>query len=119
MKRTLAIVFSVISLIAVFLAITGCANTPTVPVPPPEVASIEESAGTGYFIVSGSAGATKDGDVILVFNDDLGTGVMVLAEEDGSFTLEVEAEIGDELVVQVKREDNLSSEESHVAGSEW
>jgi carbonic anhydrase/acetyltransferase-like protein (isoleucine patch superfamily) len=72
------------------------------------------------YIVNGDPGATDTGDVVLVYNSDLGYGVMEKADEDGSFSIEIEAEIGDEIIVQIKRGDlTLSSEEGHIIGSTW
>ena len=95
-------------LIALFAA---CASSPTVPVPPPEAVVIHPPNEEGFALVEGQPDSALAEDVILVFNKDLGRGAMTVAEQDGSFSVEVEARIGDRLSVQVVRDDTVSDED--------
>lgn len=89
----------------------GCNNTPTVPIPPPEMTMVSPPGQDGYATVSGDPGVAEEGDIILVFNFSLNAGVMVLAAGNGSFEVDIEAEAGDRLLVQIKRDNELSEEE--------
>ena len=100
----------VLGLIFVF-ALVGCNTSPTVPIPPPEAIIVEPPNEEGFSQVKGEPGAAKEDDVVLVFNMDLGKGVMTVAEDDGSFEVEIEAEIGDKISVQIKRDDTVSDNE--------
>ena len=103
-----------IELICGLLIVIGCNNTPTVPIPPPEMTIVSSPGEDGYALVNGVPGSAQEGDVILVFNIDLQSGVICLAEADGSFQVEIEAEAGHILFVQIKRDNDLSDEEEFV-----
>lgn len=93
----------------------GCATTPTVPVPPPELTQVSSPDPDGRTVVRGPAGTAEQDDIVLVFNYDSGLGVMLRVEnEDGSFEVEVTAAVGDELLVQIKRDNRLSLEEGRI-----
>jgi hypothetical protein len=94
----------------------GCDSTPTVPVPPPEISAISVTPPdvAGNVNVVGDPKAAGAGDVVLIFNQDLGSGVMEEAGPDGSFTAVLKAEVGDQLLVQIKRDNELSDEEYKV-----
>jgi hypothetical protein len=100
-----------LAVLSALLAIaTGCNSTPTVPVPPPEFCGItapDEDAGTA--VVSCEAGET-DRNIALVFNDDLHRGVMQETNDAGAFSVEVEANAGDTILIQMKYDDRLSAE---------
>jgi len=102
-------------------AVLGCDNTPTVPVPPPEMEAIvvgpPDGGDEGNVTVTGASGASGAGDVVMVFDVDLGAGVMVEAEEDGSFEVIIWARVGDELVIQIKRGGGLSDEQTTIVPS--
>ncbi len=100
-------------LLALLSAPLGCANTPTVPVPPPEITEIDAPEEDGWSRAWAPKESVEPGDVVLVWNETAGHGVMVLAEEDGSFDALIEASAGDEIIVQVKRNNRLSREEGH------
>lgn len=97
---------------ALCVLVPGCDNTPTVPVPPPEVPLVKKSDIAGVYIVSGAPGTTLPDDIVLIFNEDKGKGVMQTVDDDGSYEVEVEGAPGDSLVVQVKRDMDLSEEET-------
>ncbi len=100
----------VLGLIVVF-TLVGCNSSPTVPIPPPELIIVEAPNEEGFSQVTGEPGAAEEDDVVLVFNKNLGEGVMTMAKEDGSFEVEIEAEIGDKISVQIKRDDAVSDDE--------
>ena len=93
----------------VALAAGACNATPTVPVPPPEFCAAEPPDADGFSQVGCDEGYTAR-DVALVYNEDWGQGVMQATEEDGSFLVEVVAEPGDRVLIQLKHEDHLSAE---------
>ena len=99
------------------LILTSCNNTPTVPIPPPEMTTVSPPGEDGYALVNGSSGTAAPGDVILVFNYDLQSGIISVAKEDGSFLVEIEADVGHVLLVQIKRDNDLSEEEEFVVPS--
>ncbi len=101
--------------IGLFLLLS-CDNTPTVPVPPPEMVMVMPPS-SGVAMVVGPSGAASEDDVVLVFNEDQGIGVMTTAEKDGSFQTEIQATVGDLLIVQIKRDNILSREEAHEVPS--
>ncbi len=91
----------------------GCNSTPTVPVPPPEMNAITVTSPdiNGVVTVNGDPGAAYNGDIIMIFNEDSGAGVMVEAMADGSFEASLEAQIAHQLLVQIKRDNLLSGEQ--------
>lgn len=93
---------------AVGFLVAACDSTPTVPVPPPEFCEAAVPVG-GLCTVSCASNNTEI-DVALVYNDTLGEGVMQETEDDGSFVVQVAAEEGDKLIVQLKQDNNLSAE---------
>ncbi len=110
MKKLSKLILSVV----VLLLIQGCMNTPTVPVPPPEMTSVVSDQ-NGVATVTGPSGTAGINDIVLVYNETWGVGVMELVEEaDGSFSIEIEADPGDQLIVQVKRDNRLSREEGRI-----
>jgi len=98
-------------ILASFLLVT-CANTPTVPVPPPDATVVTTVSPDleGFVDIVGGVGAAEDSSVVLVFNQRTESGVMETAAENGSFSARLEADIGDWLLLQVKRDDSLSEE---------
>jgi hypothetical protein len=91
----------------------SCNDTPTVPIPPPEMCDIPTPPDIdGYVVVHCDSSSAVQGDVALVFNDDVGQGVMERLDVDGvgSFDVVVEADIGDLILVEIKREDRLSGQ---------
>ncbi|MCP4678840.1 MAG: hypothetical protein GY854_25805 [Deltaproteobacteria bacterium] len=100
----------VLGLVAIF-TLVGCNSSPTVPLPPPELVHVDPPDEDGFSLIKGEPGAAEEDDVILVFNKTLGEGVMTVAEKDGSFEVEIEAEIGDKISLQIKRDDTVSDDE--------
>jgi hypothetical protein len=88
---------------------TGCNSTPTVPVPPPEFCGITTPDASGIAVVSCDAGQTAR-NIALVYDEDWGQGVMQETNDDGSFSAEIEATVGDTVIVQIKYDDRLSAE---------
>jgi hypothetical protein len=99
-----------IAALALIATATGCNSTPTVPVPPPEFCGIAvPDADAGTAVVSCEAGQT-DRNIALVFNEDVGRGVMQETDDAGAFSAEVEATTGDQIIIQMKYDDRLSAE---------
>ena len=96
------------------LVLASCASSPTVPVPPPEMWGVDAPDAEGYARVIGKPGAAEAGDEVLVFNEDLDVGAIGVAEEDGSFEVWVEADPGDTILLQIKRDDILSSTDNRT-----
>jgi hypothetical protein len=113
MRRVSIIAFSM--MVAIVAAVVySCDNTPTVPVPPPEVLLVSAPVG-GYSQVLIDPGEAEQGDIVLVFNENSGFGVMERIEsQDGSLAVDVEAEAQDRLVIQIKHDNELSIEEAHT-----
>lgn len=102
--------------LVILCALMSCNSTPTVPVPPPEMTFVKVSTpDSNYHVfVVGEPNAASSRDVVIVFNEDKGNGVLQDVKDDGSFSVEIAANVGDVLVVQVKRDNQLSSEEELV-----
>jgi len=116
MRLTVSSLFSALGLVAL-LGSTGCDNTPTVPVPPPEQCAVDPPDGDGRCAVRCEGGYTAR-DVALVYNDNWGAGVMQETEEDGSFETQIEATAGDVLLIQIKYDRRLSAEEAMTVPTE-
>ncbi len=103
-----------IGILILLCGVLGCNSTPTVPVPPPEVISVSAPQ-DGYVTVMLNAGEAEQGDIVLVFNEMDGAGVMERIDNpDGSFEVEVEAVASDRLYIQIKQDNELSKEEEHI-----
>ncbi len=102
---------TLLTLIAISLLL-GCSNTPTVPVPPPDMREVTTTSPDtdGLATISGQTGAAEPDSIVLLFNSDLESGVMETAGEDGSFLAVIPAEVGHTLVLQVKLDNSLSLE---------
>jgi hypothetical protein len=99
-----------LAMLPALLAIaTGCNSTPTVPVPPPEFCGVTPPDIDGIVIVNCDGGQTAR-NIALVFNDELGRGVMQETNEDGSFSIQVEANVDDPIIIQIMYDDRLSAE---------
>lgn len=98
----------------VFLVSIGCNSSPTVPVPPPEMIIVHAPSDEGMATVLGMPGSAIVGDSVMVFNKNLGLGVVSLAEDDGSFEAEIEASSGHRLSIQLIRDDMISENETIV-----
>lgn len=83
-----------LSVVAFALAIS-CA-TPTLPLPPPLALSSPPDPMTGLVTVTGSA---LPDTYIFVLNQQTESGVIGMADMDGNFSIQIEAEIGDYLTV--------------------
>jgi hypothetical protein len=91
------------------LAVAACDSTPTVPVPPPEFCAASAPDADDMCTVSCESSTTVK-DVALVYNEVRGEGVMRATEPDGSFAVQVAAQEGDDIIVQMKQDNHLSAE---------
>ena len=91
------------------LGFVACNSTPTVPVPPPEFCIVSPPDEDGLCQVGCEEGYNAR-NVALVYNENWGQGVMQATNEDGSFSAEIEADVGDALVIQLKHGSKLSAE---------
>lgn len=100
-------------LVAVSLSFVGCANNPTVPLPPPDVTVISTTSPDldGFVTVTGDAEAAQPDSIILLFNEETESGVMETADLDGSFEAVIAATVGNVLSLQYKMDNNLSRTE--------
>lgn len=74
----------------------GC-NSPTLPLPPPVEGSIEaklEASGDSVEVV-GKSNAVEPHALVTCFNNRTGTGVVVLADDNGAFSTKLAAGSGD------------------------
>jgi hypothetical protein len=100
--------FSWLVPIVIFLLV-ACNSSPTVPLPPPEVINVTAPDEYGFVWVMGESEYGVD-DIALVFNEDSEEGSMSPVLSDGSFEIEIEAEVGDTLVIQIMHDGVLSEE---------
>ena len=88
-----------------------CDNTPTVPVPPPEMAYVYGPDAHGFVLVTGNADQdAEEDDLVHVYNADKEIGVIGRVDQDLTFEIEIRADVGDSLIVQTSRDDRLSDE---------
>ena len=99
----------IITVFGVGLAVASCDSTPTVPVPPPEFCAASAPDADDMCTVGCESSSTLR-DVALVYNENIGEGVMRATEDDGSFEVLVSAQEGDSIIVQMKQDNNLSAE---------
>jgi hypothetical protein len=100
----------------VLFGLAGCV-TPSIPIPPPDPASMTFTVTTNDQGAITSASLTYPptigyiGGVVYVFNRSLGKGVIETAHADGSIgpTEPVPAGLGDQLVVSVENDDQTVS----------
>jgi multidrug efflux pump subunit AcrA (membrane-fusion protein) len=100
-------------LTAVALSLLGCANNPTVPLPPPDVTVITTTSPDldGFVTVTGASEAAQPDSIVLLFNEETESGVMETADIDGSFVAVIAAQTGNVLSLQYKVDDLLSRTE--------
>jgi hypothetical protein len=96
-----------------WLVFVGCDDAPIGRIPPPETTFITPPDSQGYATVSGAVGTTYGNEVVLVYNEDTGMGVMEIVDEDGEFGVQIAAEIGHLIVVQIKLDYALSPEQTY------
>ena len=99
------------------IAASACDSTPTVPVPPPEICEASVPTAEDLCTVTCESSSTLK-DVALVYNDSIGEGVMRATADDGSFSVDVTAQSGDDIIVQMKQDDRLSAEVWLIVPSE-
>ncbi|MCP4606717.1 MAG: hypothetical protein GY847_40450 [Proteobacteria bacterium] len=93
---------------ACLFLLVSCNSSPTVPVPPPEMWEVWPPNDEGYSVVIGQPDSAEEGDMALVTNEDLDLSEMEKVESDGSFEVEIEADIGDTIVLQILHNDSVS-----------
>ena len=108
MTRT-TVTFASALIAATALLAVACNSAPTVPVPPPEFCMASAPDETGMCTVGCDESSTAR-DVALVYNENWGSGLMEETNDDGSFELEIEADVGDLLIIQLKHDNTLSAE---------
>ncbi len=98
---------------SVTLLVVGCANNPTVPIPPPDVTVISSTSPDvdGFVTVTGGPDAAQPDSVVLLFNEETESGVMETAAENGAFEAVIGASVGNVLSLQLKLDDSLSRTE--------
>jgi hypothetical protein len=111
-RRAVFLKFIFIATIGLLLFV-GCDDSPAGRLPPPETTYVTPPNPQGYATVSGAAGTAYGDEVVLVYNEDTGVGVMESVDEDGEFEVQVAAEIGDVIVVQIKLGYALSPEQMY------
>ena len=80
---------------AIALVALGCNSAPTLPLPPP-VAEVNSPDSEGYVVVEGEV---SPGAFVAVFNEDAGRGLIETPDEDGAFSVRIQAAVGDLLTV--------------------
>lgn len=73
-------------LAAIVAAAVGCAS-PTLPLPPPSQPEVSLEPGEPQATVAGDA---TPGALVMILNDDLGTGVIATAGRDGRYVAKVD-----------------------------
>ena len=96
----------------------SCDATPTVPLPPPDgVFEVSEPDANGIVTVTGTQHRNMVDGVALVFNDSVGRGIMVEVDLNGDFQAFIEADLGDVLYLQTKKDYRLSEEIERTVSS--
>jgi len=99
--------------IAAVIGLLGSCVTPSVPIPPPDLArmSFEFNAGDGRAQFVYAPDPSYAGAIVYVFNRNLGEGIITTAASDGSVgpTEPFAAEVNDEIVISFEINDQLSS----------
>ena len=105
-------IFQILSVFILTVSAWGCNSSPTVPIPPPTATQVTTTSpdNMGNILITGEPDTARWGDLIIVYNDSTGAGIVEEAEEDGSFEVELQADEMDVIVVQIKRGDDLSEE---------
>jgi hypothetical protein len=101
-------------LVGILLLFTlSCNNTPTVPLPPPDITVVSSTSPDedGMVNVTGGDRTVDPDSVVLLYNDDAEAGVMEPARADGSFEAKIAAEAGDVLILQYIIDRAISYEE--------
>lgn len=95
------------------LALAAACVTPSVPIPPPDIAkmSFEINAGDGIARFVYQPDPSYGGAIVYVFNRNLGEGIITTAEVDGSVgpTQPFPAALNDQIVVSFELDEQLSS----------
>ena len=88
----------------------SCNNSPTVPLPPPDMTSVSYTPpdDDGFVTVTGEPESAEPDSIVLLFNETQGHGVMETAADNGAFEASVMASPGNTLELQVTDQDKLS-----------
>jgi hypothetical protein len=90
------------------IVIAACDNTPTVPLPPPEMVSVTAPA-DGYAEVMGEPGSVEDDALVIILNEETQKGVTEEADTDGSFYAVVKAQPKNILSIRQAVDHKISS----------
>ncbi len=96
------------ALLALGVIAGGC-STPTLPLPPPSALTATAPDADGVVTVEGDV---LPGAFVLCLNEETERGVIVRADEDGHFVLQIEAESGYSLTVWQERGSDLGEPRS-------
>ncbi len=97
-------------MMAAAITTLSCNNSPTVPLPPPDMTEVSHTPPDedGFVTVSGDPESAEPESIVLLFNETQGHGVMETAAEDGAFEASVQANPGNTLELQLTDQDKLS-----------
>ena len=95
---------------AVAVLLAGCDESPVGPMSPPDVTEITAPDSEGYVTIRGVVEPLYEEEQLLVFNDNIGEGVMERLSGQGEFEVQIRADVGDVVVVQAKAGYSLSVE---------
>ncbi|MCC7542516.1 MAG: hypothetical protein IT379_40240 [Deltaproteobacteria bacterium] len=84
--------------LGVALVLSAC-NGPTLPLPPPATPMLIVDAASGTVTLRGGPGNVAPRALVIVYNEDLERGVVVMATEQGEWEATVEAVVGHSLTV--------------------
>ena len=100
------------SILVALVAASACV-TPSVPIPPPDVAkmTVEIDAEQGTVQFAYAPDPSYGGAVVYLFNESIGEGIITTARDDGSVgpTEPFAAAINDRLIVTFEIDEQLSS----------
>lgn len=101
------------SILVALVAASAVCVTPSVPIPPPDVAkmTVEIDAEQGLVQFAYAPDPSYGGAVVYLFNESIGEGIIATARDDGSVgpTEPFAAEIDDRLIVTFELDEQLSS----------
>ena len=84
-----------LGLVLLLLSFGSCNSTPTLPLPPP-VAQVSTPDETGFALVEGEA---QEDAYIFVLNETRDAGVITKADQDGLYSVRIQALSDDRLVI--------------------
>ena len=102
-----------VAVIAFVLGLAGCI-TPSIPIPPPDPASMDFTVSTGTStsaVLTYPATSAYRGGIAYVYNETLGTGIIQSCNPDGSIgpTEPTAASLGNQMIVSIQVGDQTQS----------